>query len=322
MKTFVIVTLSVGLLSCQQQVESPSSQTERPSPTSSLENVTPPNSFDISGKALKGPGQMGVPLSICGGTVDFQDVELYDGTLGVTKQYVETHEPSTVQFRWLSSTEIEATDPTIIAGNISEVRWCTGTLLSDNRVLTAAHCFEPSTQGWQTPQKLSGELLNAFELAPLQTVIFEYQKNGNTSQVRPGRPYAITELLEYGFDRAGGLDYAIVRVGADANGNLPSGNETEASISMDKILNGDQVTILQHPAGEPKKVESGSILGTNNVDVYYKNLDTLGGSSGSSVRDDNGNIVAVHTNGGCTEQPNSANRGVSILAIAPVSNEI
>ena len=40
------------------------------------------------------------PETVCGPGNDLQDVELYDGSLGVTLDYVAANQGSTVQFQW------------------------------------------------------------------------------------------------------------------------------------------------------------------------------------------------------------------------------
>ena len=54
--------------------------------------------------------------------------------------------------------------------------------------------------------------------------------------------------------------------------------------------------------------------------MFYSNLDTFGGSSGSGVRDDIGDVIGVHTNGGCRTDGTGVNRGVTMPAIAAVSD--
>ncbi|APG86816.1 hypothetical protein SAMCCGM7_pB0100 (plasmid) [Sinorhizobium americanum CCGM7] len=81
------------------------------------------------------------------------------------------------------------------------------------------------------------------------------------------------------------------------------------------------LTIIQHPQGDPKKIEAGKLLSFDTRDLLYSDIDTHGGSSGSGVRNSAGAVIGVHTNGGCVpDVPDSANRGVSMPAIAAVSD--
>jgi V8-like Glu-specific endopeptidase len=78
--------------------------------------------------------------------------------------------------------------------------------------------------------------------------------------------------------------------------------------------------MLQHPQGLPKKVEAGHVLSIIDSGVYYDDLDSSGGSSGSGLRDKDGKVIGVHTNGGCTAGA-GANKAVTTIAIAAVSDE-
>src|SRR6185295_7557016 len=58
--------------------------------------------------------------SICGATDDSQPVEQYDGTLGVTKVFVNGHQRSVGQIQWNDNLATIYTNP----GNVSGARWC------------------------------------------------------------------------------------------------------------------------------------------------------------------------------------------------------
>ena len=264
-------------------------------------------------------------MSICGPTTDWDDVELYS-KVKPTPAFVNGRQPAVAQIQWranLASRLGNGVDP----GNVDGQRWCTGTLIAPNLFLTAAHCFQAQDdkQGWQTPRrKVSGgtQLLKAQDLAPLMQLNFRYQVNGSDpkKRLRTADVYPIVRLVEYGFDEQKPIDYAIVEVGKDAQGRLPDAKYaiTAFDASEASLKKAKQLTIIQHPHGEPKKVMAGPSVGVEDELLLYKDLDTLGGSSGSGVLDEAGKVIAVHVAGGCYEL-GGANRGVPLTLVRKVS---
>ena len=255
--------------------------------------------------------------SLCGPD-DMQDVELYDGTLGVTQEFVANHESSTGQIQWRDDLADTFGDG---AGNVSGVRWCTGTLIAEDVFLTAGHCFDQSDDpfGWQTPARLvDGQkiLAEPDELVTLMNVNFGFQVDADNGNLRDPSVSPILAMLEYRID---GLDFAIVRLGKTDNGDLPGTTFGTREMDISGISEGDSLTVIQHPAGRPKKIEAGTDTMDDGMFVTYGDLDTLGGSSGSGVLNDDGHIIAVHTNGGCGPF-SGQNLGLSLTRIAQSSD--
>jgi hypothetical protein len=263
--------------------------------------------------------------SQCGLVDDLQHVEFYDGSLGVTKDYVAQHEKTTVQLQWVSEPEIAAKLPDHSPGNVAGKRWCTATLVGPVSLLTAGHCFDVGRgeAGWVTPFRFGVDGQPVFAdsavLATLFVVNFGYQLSVQDGALRDPDVFPVVALKEH---RLGDLDYAIVEIGADAEGHFPSDLDHPVSaIDVRDVSVAELLALIQHPRGDPKKIEAGSAQQTLGSSLFYDNIDTHGGSSGSGVRDADGDVVAVHTNGGCTPSGVGANRGILLKSIANVSSE-
>jgi V8-like Glu-specific endopeptidase len=254
--------------------------------------------------------------SQCGAKDDTQDVERYDGTLGVTRTFVETYEPPVGQLQWLDDLHVRFTGSGEAPGDVSGARWGSGALIAADLFLTAGHCFDQDGGGWQRPSR-NGITIEPEEIATLMRVNFNYQVDGQTGNVRPGDPFPVTDLLEY---RLSGVDYAIVRLGRNGDGKIPGdiyGALALASIDLTK--KGAMICVIQHPNGRPKQIEAGPLLKNASGRITYDSIDTWGGSSGSPILSEAGEVVGVHTNGGCTAF-SGANVGQAISAIRHASS--
>ena len=254
--------------------------------------------------------------SICGGTDDTQEVETYDGTRGVTRQFVDSHERAIGQLQWFDDLPQRFAGPGESPGDVTGVRWGSGGLIAHDLFITAGHCFDNTGGGWVRPLR-NGVTIAPSEVATLMRINFIYQVDGATGQTRPGEPFPVNALLEH---RVGGLDFAIVRVGRNAAGQLPGEVYGVLPIaSTDLVTGGATLCMIQHPSGRPKRIDAGPLLKNIGGKVEYNTLDTEGGSSGAPLLSTAGEFVGVHTNGGCT-QFSGANYGVAINAIRTASS--
>lgn len=253
--------------------------------------------------------------SICGATDESQDVELYDGTLGVPVDFVNRFSPPVGQLQWLNDLPQRFNTAGDSPGNVNGVRWGSGGLIAEDLFLSAGHCFDRTGGGWQRPKR-QGVTISEREIATLMRVNFNFQIDRTTGLPRPDEVWPVVELLEF---RLGTLDYAIVRLGRNAQGELPGDRFGFFAVSAADLTTADStICVIQHPNGLPKKIEAGPMLSNNGGQISYDSIDTLGGSSGSSILSETGEVVGVHTNGGCSAF-SGANFGVAIGAIRSFS---
>jgi V8-like Glu-specific endopeptidase len=249
--------------------------------------------------------------SICGATDDSQPVEQYNGALGVTAAFVAAHQSPVGQLQWNNNLAALYTNP----GNVSDTRWCSGTLISNDLFLTAGHCFDQTGGGWNRPvDNTTGAAISPAEIATNMHVNFNFQVDP-TGTLRVEQLFPILNLVEY---RLGGLDFAIVRLGGN-----PGATWGMTQVATTDAAAGDMLCLIGHPAGWPKRIEAGPCLNLSGATITYDDIDTLGGNSGSGVlRASDGRIVGVHTNGGCGPGSpgvgsNSGVRITSIIAQSP-----
>lgn len=242
--------------------------------------------------------------SQCGATDDSQNVEQYDGSLGVTIGFVAANQSRVGQVQWNANLGAVYTT----AGNVSGVRWGSGTLISQDLFLTAGHLFDQTGGGWNRPlQNGTSNVISPQEIATNMHVNFNYQFDP-AGNLRPEQSFAILQLVEY---RIGGVDFAVVRLAGNPGTTFGFSQISPADASV-----GDIAAVIGHPAGVPKRIEAGPVTGLTAAQVLYDDIDTLGGNSGSGVlRASDGALIGVHTNGGCTTAGTGANFGAPISAV-------
>ena len=219
--------------------------------------------------------------SMCGKD-DKQEVNSYDGTLGQTTGFVKAHQGA------VAAIEDKSTD--------SSSKFCSGTMISEDLFLTASHCIE------------SGDATKNY-------LAFNYEKSKGASTLLKQEHFKVLEVVEEGGSSE--TDYSILRIEGK-----PGAKFGFSKVNTNATKEGDLFTIIQHPSGKPKQVEVGHRgKATSGVYMGYGDLDTEPGSSGSGVLNEAGEVVGVHTNGGCG--PTSGeNKAVMLTEIAKVSKTV
>lgn len=232
--------------------------------------------------------------SICGTRDESVPVESYDGAFdGITEDFVDEHEGPVGQLQWqedLQDLEVVHESATRYAGE----RWCSGTLIDDDLLLTAGHCF--MIQNMPRPA----------DVARHMQVNFDYQRDSD-GELRGAETHEIVELVEHEF-RHDGLDYAVVRLAG-----TPGETYGTAKIAGRDAAEGDRLCLISHPNQMPKRVEAGHATHLHDVRIGYGDLDTADGSSGAGIlKSPSGHLVGVHTMGGCDAVRSSHNHGIRI----------
>jgi V8-like Glu-specific endopeptidase len=242
--------------------------------------------------------------TICGATDDSQPVEQYDGTLGVPATFVNAHQAPVAQVQWNDNLASIYTNP----GNVSGARWGSGTMISRDLFLTAGHLFDQTGGGWERPRTNgTTNIISPQEIALNMRLNFNYQVDASGT-LRTAQSFPITQLVEY---RLGSVDFAICRISGNP-GNTFGWTDVATA---DAALN-DMLCVMGHPAGVPKRIEAGPATGFNGNQILYNDIDTLGGNSGSGILSGvSGQLVGVHTNGGCNAAGTGSNFGQRITAI-------
>jgi V8-like Glu-specific endopeptidase len=220
------------------------------------------------------------------------------------------------QLQWKYNFGNKFKGPRDTEGNVHGIRWCTGTLIEKNIFITAGHCFAREVGiSFQMPEK-NGVVISNGEIAKLMKVNFNYQIDVNTRQIRTDTiDYPIDTLIEW---RNDSLDYAIIILGKDKNGKYPGEVFGFVEVAKTDPKQDETVAIIQHPGGQPKMIEAGTIRLnlTNRRSIEYDDIDTKNKSSGSAlISSISKRIVGIHVEGGCDNSWDGSNHATPISFI-------
>jgi hypothetical protein len=156
-------------------------------------------------------------------------------------------------------------------------------------------------------------VLATAEMARTATILCNYQRTRDGLDAET-QQFPLAPNAPDGFFRTSPEhDWTVVRVGGDANASYGALTLRRKGMQKD-----DHVNIIQHPGGGPKQIALYHNLVTYaDGDVVQYLTDTLPGSSGSPVFDDDWDVVALHHSGGWlrepgVKQPLYRNEGIAI----------
>ena len=158
----------------------------------------------------------------------------------------------------------------------------------------------------------NNHVINSEEVAAGSIVQFNFQRNADGLDL---------PLTEYRLDPVNGFatspkekhDWTVIKIKGDANKKWGA-----LSLKKNQVEKNQRVTIIQHPNGLYKQIaihHNYVRYADDNVIQYL--TDTLPGSSGSPVFDDNWDLVALHHSGGNIREPGTKriafrNEGINI----------
>lgn len=162
---------------------------------------------------------------------------------------------------------------------------CTGTMISSTCMVTAGHC-----------------------VGHIDEIAFNVPKSsklGNPKQPEPEHIYPIDlNSIQY-TDGGPGNDWAVMRINPQSETGLLAG-DVQGYLPLsyeDLVKEGDYVHITGYGIDDgefyaSQQIDLGPVVFVGKKLLY--NLDTMGGNSGSSVvHRKSGQIVGIHTHGGC-----------------------
>lgn len=167
----------------------------------------------------------------------------------------------------------------------------TGFLVAENLMLTCNHVLSGSDKALATEKD-----------ARKARAIFNYEQD-LSGTLLPTQRFSLDPSR---FFRASlELDYAIVRVSGSPSSTY--GQIPRPAVAP-QLAPGDNVIVIQHPAGGPKQIAmtGNEVAYVDDVLVQYT-ADTLPGSSGSPVLDYRFELAGVHHRGGTIVEPKTGN---------------
>ena len=144
---------------------------------------------------------------------------------------------------------------------------CSGFLVGEDLVATAAHCINVAT-------------------CPSNAFVFGFKmKSANESitEIPKDEVYKCKEIVKIQLTNM--QDYALVRLERPVRGHKP------LALSEQPAQFNDEIFVIGHPSGLPTKISDNAKVRKLENGYFVANLDTFGGNSGSAVFDTKTNKV-------------------------------
>jgi hypothetical protein len=256
--------------------------------------------------------------TVCGDDDSTVDVESFNVPQEFSAGFAASV-PAVGELQWLDTLKTTFKNPGESPGDVNNQRWGSGALIANNYFLTAGHCFAKTGMGHTRPSRNNGQTIEPDQMATLMKVNFNHQIDSTTQLPHTDEvSFPVLELIECSFQP---IDYAIVRLGANAAGKYPSDLFRELTPAASDATAPTNLCIIQQPLTKKnphgfKTAAIGPLFQVFGSQIQHL-VDAHGGSSGAPILTPNGLIVGVHTNDGCSD--GGANYGTAIGTIRAAS---
>jgi V8-like Glu-specific endopeptidase len=186
--------------------------------------------------------------------------------------------------------------------NQPAVSWCSATLIADDIMVSAGHCFQSSQC-----EDFAVVFDYAYDAAPTDPMAI-------AKDIPAANVYRCAEMLqtEYNvdYDAERGADYAVFRLDRKVT------DRPIAKVNWSEpLVNEHPAYVIGHPSRIPQKLATGKILdGTMNPDFVMHDADVFGGNSGCGLFDARGTLIGVHVHSSA-QRYTSDPRGCNVVSV-------
>lgn len=161
------------------------------------------------------------------------------------------------------------------------VAWCSATLIADDVMVSAGHCFE----GVRC-EDFAVVFDYAYDAAPTDPMAAAKDIPGS-KVYRCAEMLASTYSVDYSTHR--GSDFAVFRLDRKVTDRPPAPVNWNAAPAV-----GKPAYVIGHPSRIPQKLATGQLLDASNPDFLVHDADVFGGNSGGGLFDASGTLIGIH----------------------------